>query len=181
MRASVEPWKLVQPGFKTLGYPTLEQACETAGGYLAPRAPDRSEARRIALLYGFVREHLSDLLPLGLLPPVEVAESRTPGWGGFAVCHPRKGGPLSSGGRRVRASISRIALQRSDLARESAGRALATLLHELCHAFGSDGSSSFSAALTDLLERVCRLPGPLADLEASWKRTGAPTAPGRAD
>jgi hypothetical protein len=168
MHASGGGCRLVQGGFRALGYPTLEEACEAAGGYLAAMPPTPDESRRITLLLAFVRDHFLDLLPLEPLPRVEVMDGLRPGLGGLAVCHPRRGGPHSSRGRRVRYELSSIALTRRDLGSKSPRRAFATMLHELAHAFGTDGSSAFSAALTDLLERAAGLPRPLSNLARQW-------------
>ena len=90
------------------------------------------------------------------------------------MCRPLKKGPLSSGGRRVRSVIDVVSLSGTAISAATPHRALATLLHELCHAFGSDGSVTFGAALTDVLERVASLPAPLQALASDWSGQARP-------
>ena len=169
-RASVEDWRFVQKGFRALEYPSLEEACRAHGGFLRPVAPQPEDLRRIALLRRFVLGHLGDLFPLAELPSIEVVDATRAGWGGRAEVFPRRRGPLSASGRRGRYDLGSVAVASSALRSPSPERALATLLHELCHAFGTDGSASFGAALTDVLERLASKPEALAKLAAGWSR-----------
>lgn len=167
-RTSGEDWRFVQRGFRALGYPSLEEACRAHGGFLKPVAPQPEDLRRLELLRRFVLGHLGDLFVLSELPRIELVDATRAGWGGRAEVFPRRRGPLSASGRRVRYELGSIAVASSALRSPSPERALATLLHELCHAFGTDGSAAFGAALTDVLERLAGKPEALAELAAGW-------------
>ena len=167
-RTTSEQWRLVQNAFSGLGYPTLEEECEAQGGFLRRAQPSPEDRRRLELLLAFVRGHLLDLIPVDRLPPITLVHATRAGWRGYAVCHPLRDGPVSSGGRRVHYTVSEVALSSETVRSGTPQRALATLLHELCHAFGGDRSRRFGDALTDVLERLVVLPTELQALAANW-------------
>lgn len=172
VRSSGQGWRMVQDAFFALGYPSLEEECRARGGFLGYAEPSPEDLHRIELLLSFVRHYLFDLIPLEPLPKVRIVEARSAGWGGYAVCHRRSGGPYSSRGRRIRYDLIEVALSSAGLRASTPQQAMATLLHELCHAFGTDRARSFGDSLTDVLERVAALPKPLESLARDW--TSAP-------
>jgi hypothetical protein len=161
---------LVQEAFKALGYPTLEAACEQAGGYVRLREPTPAERHRIGLLLDLVERHLEALLPGELIPPIRVIDNPTAAWSGMASCHLLKRPHRTRSGLRVRFRLDQVGLEAGKLAAAHPARALATLLHELAHLFGSEASQGFSGALTELLEGLATCAGPLAELEKRWRK-----------
>jgi hypothetical protein len=168
MRVSGESWQLVQSEFRKLGYPTLEEECGRRGGFLRPIEPSPEARQRIEILRRFVNTYFVDLIPLVPLPPIEIVEAKRPGWGGRAMCRPLRKGPLSSFGRRVRYTLDFVSLSCESIRSPTPQQALATLLHELCHAFGTDRAANFGAALTDVMERMAALSTPLQILSTHW-------------
>ena len=59
---------------------------------------------------------------------------------------------MNSKGLKIRSDIGKIYLKASIFTAEGYYDGLSTYLHELCHMFGGDASSSFSLALTYVTE-----------------------------
>ncbi len=164
---------LVQDGFLRLGYPRLEELCERAGGFTKTRTARRGlERARLALVQDFVAEHLASFFPAETRPPLLVIDDPRSAWSGVAVTHPLRPSLPTPSGHRVRARLESIAVCASALSDVLPSRALATILHELAHMFGGDGSKRFAGVLTDLLGRVAELHAELAELERAWRRCG---------
>lgn len=159
----------VQDGFLVLGYARLEELCERAGGFATTRAPTRGrERRRLTLLLNFVQRELADFFPPATLPAVRVIDSPASAWSGVAITHRLHPSRATPSGHRLRTRLEAVALRASALASERPFEALETLVHELAHMFGGDGSKRFGYALTELLGRIAASHVALGELERTW-------------
>lgn len=172
MRAYVADYTVVQPEFARLGYPTIEAACQAAGGYPRPAPRQRVHEERIALLQAFVERELAPLLSRTGAPQVQVLDLRGCGWAGVAEVIPCREIQYSDTGRRLRRVVRTVSLSAHALSASSPASALATYVHECCHAFGRDESASFSAALTDVIELLAVRGDPFATLHDAWSAVG---------
>ena len=171
---------LVQDGFLALGYPRLEDLCHQAGGFAMTRDPETPwEKARVALLWSFVAEHFEDFFPRDRLPPLRVIRSPQAAWSGMAVAHRHSPSLLTRSGHRLRFRLEEVAVKARVLAEEEPFEAIASLLHELAHMVGGDGSKRFAYVLTDLIARVAALHDRHRDLLAAWM-AASPEATGAA-
>lgn len=168
LRVYVPRFTLVQPEFLRLGYPTVEAACAAADGFPRPAPQDGVHEKRIELLESFVENRLAPLLSAADVPEIEVLDLRRSGWAGIAEVIPCDELRYSATGRRLRRRVRTISLSADALSATSPARALATFIHERCHAFGGDESAGFSAALTDALQLLVAEGEALAAFGAAW-------------
>jgi hypothetical protein len=144
--------RLVQEGFSQLGYPTIEAACEAAGGFTVVREPTDAERVAIELLRDITTRCFAALFDVEQLPPTRILQDGAGVWMGMAVCVPmRRGG---RGPRRF--NLPFVALKRYLLAPGRGSEALSTYLHELGHMYGPDASARFSPLLTDIARESIR-------------------------
>ena len=68
----------------------------------------------------------------------------------------------------MRYDVSDIYLKESIFTDGGFFDAVATYVHESCHAFGGDSSESFSLALTHAMEMLLARPELVADYERQW-------------
>jgi len=148
-----------------LGYPTLEQACEEAGGFALTRPPTSREQQRIRLLEEIVRQLVPDFPEL---PLCVVIKSEDAVWQGMATCIPIRKPTTRFRDVRVRFDLPYVALKPRLLSGPQLGPALSTYLHELAHMFGGDRSASFSLILSEFMEVTLRHVGQIAEYEQRW-------------
>lgn len=171
-------YRLVQDGFSTLGYPTLESVCEAAGGFSVTRAPHPgAEQRLIELLERTVRALFDNFFGEQRLPRCEIIRDERAVWMGMAVCV-SQAAVRNDAGLNIRFELPYVALKGSLLGPGCAGEALSTYIHELAHMFGGDRSAAFSAALTQLFERLLPRHRVIADFEREWEAVCADVSAG---
>ncbi len=176
-RAAARAWanaqagdvEFVQEAFGLLGYPTLEHACERAGGFPRPVALDGVFLRRVSLLESFVEAELAGLFAGIDRPKVTVMDASRSGWKGSAELFAERLPRWSPTGRRVRFRAAGVVLPESALSSNSPHEALATYVHERCHVFGGDAAAGFSAALTDALGMLAAAAPRMTAFEAAWR------------
>lgn len=167
MKSSGQSYRLVQSGFLALGYPTLEEACAEADGFSVTRDPDAKERPYIELLEELIALLLPELLSQIELPPCKIIKKGRGAWQGMASCIPLKTSQqLRFRGLIIRYSLPYVALKGELLDASCFGSALSTYLHELAHMFGSDGSASFSHALSEILDITLSK----SDVISQWKQ-----------
>lgn len=169
--------RLVQEAFSQLGYPTVEEACESAGGFSEPREPDAFERSRIQLLEALACRLAPDLFAQIAPPPCRIIDNEAAIWDGMASCVRLSDEPRRFHGIPVRYGLPFVALKRSLLEEESLGNALSTYLHEIAHVFGGDRSVAFSEALTQLLAAVSNHADLIGEWRGQWEH-GAASGPG---
>ena len=103
------------------------------------------------------------------LPPLRIIKSSRATWSGMAVVHPRLPPLATPSGHRLRYRLEEVGIKAQVLADDEPFDAVATLLHELAHMVGGDGSKRFAYALTDLMARFGALHGELGALQSDWR------------
>ena len=138
--------RLVQDSFSMLGYNTIVELCERAGGYNVTRYADPDESKLLAILRQASMDIFGDFFsqyPLCLI--IENDSAVVIGMASMRK-NPRK--EYNSHGLRIRYRLEQIEIKKSLLAKGKFADAFSTYIHELCHCFGGDASTSFSKALT---------------------------------
>jgi hypothetical protein len=161
-------YRLVQEGFATLGYGSLETACEAADGFSVARPPTEHERRLIGLLETFVERVFPGWFGAAPLPPCRVLTHDQSVWMGMAVSQPCREPVKNPRGWMIRHRLSSVALMPGLFRAERGPEALSTYLHELAHCFGGDQSGSFAQALTGMLEVVLHHPEDLMTFRQTW-------------
>ena len=167
-------YRLVQPGFMALGYPLLEEVCEKDEGFAVTREPTDDERQRINVLEAVAQTLLSNFRAEIALPPCKIIQYDAASWQGIANCFPLKKTIPVSARLQLRYRLSQIALKRSLLMEGDFSAVLSTYLHEIAHMFGTDGSASFSKALTELLEITLRHPRLIEFYREQWQHLALP-------
>lgn len=165
---------VVQRAFGVLGYPTLESACEVAGGFARAAQIDDVRAKRIQLLQVFARQTLAPLVEGVHSPDVKLLDLHGTGFLGIATTTPLPELRYSLTGRRIRSTVHEVCLAATLLDAPSPDQAFATFVHECCHAFGGDGAFGFSAALTDAIALLASQGLALTLLREAWTAVGVP-------
>jgi hypothetical protein len=173
-----QKYRLVQDGFLELGYPTLEEVCEKAGGFSYASEPVGIEVELIVLL-----ENTASLLlktPLGdiKLPPCKVIREKNPAWKGMANLILLKKPVDTPSGIKIRYNLSYICLKNDLFVHGGFGSALGTYLHELTHCFGGDKSANFSHALSTILDVVLDNTLVIEAFRMAWDKKFAPKTGG---
>lgn len=167
-----ERYRLVQEGFSALGYPTLEEVCEAAGGFSVTRDPTAAERPYVMILEEAVHGVFAEALGGTALPPCRVILSPRAAWAGMALCVPAKRERRGLGGLLIRHELPYVALKAHLLGPGGFSSVLSTYLHELGHMYGGDRSSAFSRAVTYLLEMAVERAGELAVYRERWEAVG---------
>lgn len=167
-----ERHRLVQEGFSALGYPTLEEVCEAAGGFSVTRAATAEERPYVAILEEAAREVFAEALGGAALPPCRVILSPRAAWAGMATCVPARRERLGLGGLPIRHELPYVALKAHLLGPGGFSDALSTYMHEIGHMYGGDRSSAFSGALTWMLEMAVERAGEIAAYRERWEAVG---------
>ncbi|MDX9722744.1 MAG: hypothetical protein RBU37_18495 [Myxococcota bacterium] len=168
-RHTVAGVPLVQAAFLELGYPRVEQACERAGGFPVAIPHSPLLRRRILALEAFVERVLAPLFARCASPPVEIMNLRGSGWEAIAETTRAFNWACSDTGRRIRSHLIKLTLDQSAMEADSPYSALASYIHERCHAFGGETCMGFSAALTDAISLLAADPGALMTLSEAWR------------
>lgn len=161
-------YRLVQDGFLTLGFPTLEEKCSQHGGFAAVRSPTTDERYRIALMEEAAYQLFPDLFEHTSLPPCKVIETEDAAWAGMANCVPVRHPESNRIGLKIRYHLPYIALKERLFRPTCFGAAFSTYLHERAHQFGGDRSVSFGFALTLILQGLIDNSAAIAAVEQKW-------------
>lgn len=177
LRTHAQPHRLVQDGFLRLGYPTLEDVCEKAGGFSSIRPPTPSEARLVEILEQAASEVFGGILAFESLPPCQILEGAWTPWKGMATCVPLRDRADGHGGARIRHHLPLVGLQAGLFQPDKFDEALATYLHELAHRYGGDSSAAFSQILSALLEQSIARATAVQVYRAHWDAACASSEP----
>lgn len=144
---------LVQAGFKKLGYKTLEDMCEEAGGFVANDSANEQERKGFEVLENLIEELYSGFFEWRqTFPERKIIVNEQASYHGMAKVYRKNRHLLNCKGIAIRYEIGEIYLKKSIFSRNSYYNAVATYVHEFCHEFGGDSSHSFSLGLTFAME-----------------------------
>ncbi|MDO4961775.1 MAG: hypothetical protein Q4E57_07995 [Eubacteriales bacterium] len=163
-------YKIVKYTFFLLGYPFLNDECKKAGGFIKEdRDPSGIEIRYIDILETTVRSIYSDFFPIqDQFPPVKIIVNETAVMRGLASLSKIKGIEKNCDGYRIRYKLHCVHLKEKMMKPNSFDMAVSTYIHELCHVFGGDASSNFSAALTTAMEILLEHTKEILDAKIKW-------------
>ncbi len=135
--------------FTLLGYKTLEALCEEHGGF-AENDSVRNfiEKNCFELLDQFSDAIFKDFFVMEKKPEIMVIRNNTSIAQGLACLTKMPGKHYNKCNIRIRYKLIKVYLKHNVFAEDKFHMALSTYIHELCHIFGGDASSSFSEALT---------------------------------
>lgn len=166
MRAQPLRYRLVQSAFADFGYPTVEQACEAAGGYSRTRHPDPDERVYLDFLERVTQELFGDYFLEA--PPTRVIHTPLGVWRGMTSCIKLRTPARTPSGHLVRYAQNYVAIKPHLMAKGQFSAALSTYLHERVHCYGGDRSASFSSALTEMLEVAVTQSERIAGYSREW-------------
>ena len=152
LRGSDKKYKLVQEGFRAIGYPTLEEVCEKNDGYSILRYPEGVEIQLIKILEAVTKIILIEFLDDIEYPECMIIKTDNAIWSGMASCHRKSTPKKTDRDLKVQFRLPYVAIKSKLLTRDNFGVTLSVYLHEIAHIFGGDRSASFSHALTEILE-----------------------------
>ena len=145
---------LVQDSFSLLGYETIVNLCEKAGGFNILKIPDYNEQKLIKILEEAAKDIFSDFF--ALYPNCLIIENDTSVYSGVANLLPNKKITYNNYGYAFRYTLTYIAIKKSSLTKENFAKAFSTYCHELSHCFGGDASAVFSKVLTDIISLLIK-------------------------
>ncbi|MGE5341154.1 MAG: hypothetical protein ACM3SY_06695 [Candidatus Omnitrophota bacterium] len=154
LRNQSQKYRLVQDGFLNLGYPTLEEVCEKAGGFSYASEPEGIEIELIGFLQNTASLLLRNFLGEMQLPPCKVIREKNSAWKGMANLILLKKPIDTPSGIKIRYTLSYICLKSNLFIQGRFSAVLGTYLHELSHCFGGDQSANFSHALSKIMDIV---------------------------
>jgi hypothetical protein len=157
----------VQESFSLLGYKSIIDVCEAAGGFSLTREPFGEEVKALEILRNAAKDILTDFVCE--YPPCLVIHNESSNHAGMAHLVVNKKKNINREGYRIRYSIQRIEIKKRLLDVDSFTEAFATYCHELCHCFGGDASKTFSNALTDVIALTIQKQSVLATYHEQWK------------
>ncbi len=144
---------LVQSNFRKLGYKTLEEMCDEAGGFVVNDNASEQEKKGFEILENLIKE-----LYVGFFeweqnfPERKIIVNEQASYHGMAKVYKKSKPLLNSKGIAIRYEIGEIYLKKAIFSKDSFYDAVATYVHEFCHEFGGDSSNSFSLGLTFAME-----------------------------
>jgi hypothetical protein len=171
LKSCGQPYRLVQEAFSQLGYPSLEEACDIAGGFSVIREPDESELEWVGLIEKMAHTIFANLFQITGMPPCKIIKNEKSAWQGMTNCIPLKEKPYYNG-LLVHFRLSYVAFKASLLHKDRFGEALSTYTHELAHVFGGDHSASYSRGLTELMEILLKNVSLIAECQHRWEQAG---------
>lgn len=143
---------LVKDTFGLLGYPTLEEECEKNGGFVVDDNPDALQEKCFAVLEDVCRDVFRGFFISDSLPDRKIITNSRAAYHGMAITYKKRNPLINTKGIRIRYDIGKIYLKSDIFTEEGYFDGLSTYVHELCHMFGGDSSTSFSQALTYSIE-----------------------------
>ena len=153
LSAQSKQYLLVQEAFSGLGYSSLEELCEQEGGFTVDDSANSQEAEGFALLEEIVQRIYTGffLFDLGF-PQRKIICNDMASYHGMARLYKRNKTAMNCKGIVIRYHVGEIYLKRMIFRENNFYDALATYVHEMCHAFGGDASNAFSKGLTYAME-----------------------------
>jgi len=146
--------RLVQDSFYFLGYNSIIDLCEKAGGFNITRKPDIKEQKLLMILENSARKIFFDFFTV--FPNCMIIENDSSVYNGTADLIINKKKIYNSNGYLLRYTLTQIAIKKSSFSKEKFTEAFSTYCHELCHCFGGDASAVFSHALTDVINHIMK-------------------------
>ena len=159
--------KLVQDSFVKLGYKTIVQLCEEAGGFNQSRVASTTQERQLLLLLKQVAKEIFGDFFVDY-PLCKVIENDSASCRGMAKLQKRIIQTYNSMGHQFRYHLIQIEIKKSLLEKERFSEAFSVYCHELCHCFGADASASFSRSLTDAMSLIMTHMECLQDYRQKW-------------
>ena len=172
-------YRLVQSVFLQLGYPTLEAKCESCGGFVVDDSPTPLESKCFVVLEGLVGTLYAGFFMQENAPARKVIRNQRAAYHGMATLHKARKAERNNRGLYVRYNVGEIYLKESIFVEDGFFDAVATYVHESCHAFGRDSSESFSNALTHAMEMLLSQPEVVEVFRKLWRNAfaSAPASP----
>ena len=161
-------YKLVQSTFCRLGYPTLEDVCEAHGGFVVDDSPTANENRCFEVLEGLIGTLYDGFFIQETVPARKVIRNIRAVYHGMATLHKVRKGKTNNRGLLIRYEVGEIYLKESVFTVGGFFDAVATYVHESCHAFGGDTSESFGSALTYAMELLLTKHELVEDHKRQW-------------
>lgn len=166
-------YRLVQPAFGRLGYPTLEEACDRGGGFVIDDRPNDRENRCFQVLEELTANLYAGFFLQDATPERKVIRNRKAVYHGMATLYKVHKQQRNNRGITVRYTVGEIYLKECIFTKSGFFDAVATYVHESCHAFGGDSSESFSAALTFAMETLLKESQIVSDFNKQWNEVFA--------
>ncbi len=170
LKNQTKKYILVQKAFSLLGYPSLEEECEKNGGFVNNDLPDKFEENCFLLLENLVKTIYNDFFDYkNDFPKHRIIRNLSASFQGMASTHMINSQISNNKGIKIRNRISEIYLKATLFRKDTYYNAVATIVHELCHAFGSDSSASFSYGLTCAMEILIKNSKIVEMTKLSWE------------
>ena len=148
-----EKYSFVQESFTSLGYKTLEEECESHGGFVLQDDADKNENQGFEILENLVQDIYPSFFDMRHgLPKRKIIANDEASYVGMASLYKKSDISTNNRGIYVRYNIAAIYLKRTIFSSHGFYNAVSTYVHEMCHAFGGDSSNSFSLGLTLAME-----------------------------
>lgn len=162
---------LVKGEFQKLGYKTLEELCEEQGGFTVNDQADYRENKGFEILENVINELYDGFFEKNQkLPERRIICNESASYHGMAKTYRKKKTMLNNRGLMIRYEIGEIYMKKSVFDANCYFDALATYVHEMCHAFGSDSSNAFSMGLTIAMEILLSNTKIIEDYREQWVR-----------
>jgi len=161
--------RLVQDSFSLLGYNTIVELCEKAGGFNILRKPDSHEQNIFKILETTAKEIFKDFFVF--YPACFIIENDSSVFNGTAFMFKNRDIMYNNYGYRIRYRLDKIAIRKSSFSKETFAKAFSTYCHELCHCFGGDASMPFSRALTDVITLAIKNSEVLENSNQLWRKS----------
>jgi hypothetical protein len=161
---------LVKKTFSKLGYPSLEELCEKAGGFVVDESvknPLQKESFQI--LEDLCKEIFKGFFIVEQWPIPKIIINPNASYHGMAVLHKKKIFVKNSMALSIKYDVGEIYLKKEILCAEGFFDALSSYVHELCHMFGGDASASFSYALTYSIEILMQKHDNVISAKSQWE------------
>jgi hypothetical protein len=144
---------LVKKTFSKLGYPSLEEVCEKAGGFVVDESVNNPlQIESFQILEDLCKEIFKGFFIVEEWPVKKIITNPNASYHGMAVIHKKKTYVKNYTELSIKYDVGEIYLKKEIFCVDGFYDALATYVHELCHMFGGDSSASFSYALTYSIE-----------------------------
>jgi hypothetical protein len=165
-----ERYLLVKETFRYLDYSSLEDFCESRGGFVHGETPNPMQEHGFLILEKLTASVFPGFFVLSDgFPERRIIQNANAVYHGMAVCQ-RRAKPIlnSMGSLLAKRNISAIYLKYTVFQPHLFFDALSTYIHEICHMFGSDSSQAFSLALTLSTEILLKNYSAVVLAEKQW-------------
>lgn len=169
LRGQDKKYLLVQERFQKLGYRSLEDVCEENGGFIADDEATIRENKGFEILETIVKRIYGDFFEMDEFPYRKVISNDDAAYHGMAKTYRKKKVSNNNKGLIFRYKVGEIYLKKNIFTKKGYFDALATYVHELCHAFGGDSSNAFSLGLTWAMEILLSNTEILDEYKTLWE------------